>query len=390
MDPEKPKSDSPSEAESKRSPAERRVERLSSRDHERERDESSGPTRKAGDHSGSSDRSRSGSGGKAGAGSKSGSKAGPGATPDSESETRSTDGPPRLTERQRIEARERRRKGQRPRRRQASGSRPGGTSGESGGGNPLSRGVRATWVEVKRTGGFVWALILTALDRLGPAVRWLTAGLLELLAAAGAALSRLGRLIARAASHLGNALSAADRVLTPRRAWIVVVAAGIAALAASQFLDFRGVEVGQKAYDPILDITRAPRIDVQTPMDAHSVLLLAVSALAVAGLVGAAAGGRRAFGGLIALAGLATIAVTLLIDLPKGLDIAVAEISYSEVAAILLPGFWVQLSAGFVLAGGGLGLLALSGQRRRDRATDGSPERGRRERRRPADAGGLT
>ena len=393
MDPEKPKSDSTGERPAERPSAEQRVERLSRRERDNERGEQDAGRQPdtSKDREAGSDRTADSGVGEAGRPADSGGSADPGGSAGSvgsgnSADTGPAEAPPRLTERQRIEARERRRRGGRSRNRGSSGSGLGaaraGSRGDSGPGNPgpgnpLSRGVRATLVEVRRTAGFVWALILTGLDRLGPAVRWLTAALLELLSAAGTALSGLGRLLARAASRLGEALVVLDRLLTPRRALVVVVGAGIAALIASQFLDFRATEVGQAAYDPIQDITRAPRIDVQTPMDAHSILLLAVGAIALTGLVGATVGGRRAFGGLIALAGLATIAVTLLVDLPKGLDVAVAEISYSGVVAVLLSGFWVQLAAGFVLATGGLGLLALSGQRQRSRARQSDPESGR-------------
>lgn len=374
MDPEKPKSDSTGEPPSDRSPAERRVERLFSRDRDGRKRAREGDSPKD-----------------TGPGTESGSD-----RPD----TGSADSPPRLTERQRREAREQRRRGGRSRSSRPSGAGAGASRAGSTdvAGNPLSRGVRATLFELRRTAAFFRALILTGLDRIGPAVRWLTAALLDVFRAAGTAISALGRILARVASRLGGRLTALDRVLTPRRALVVVAAAGIATLIASQFLDFRATEIGQAAYDPIQDITRAPRIDVQTPIDSHSILLLVVGAVALAGLVGAAATGRRAFGGLIALAGVATIAVTLLIDLPNGLDVEVAEISYSGVVAVLLSGFWAQLAAGFVLAAGGLGLLALSGQRSTAPARQGGAEgsgsnreRGRRgDGRTPIDAGGLT
>jgi len=378
MDPEKPKSDSTGEPASRRPSAEQRVERLSRRDPEQENAEKS-------DASG-------------------GHETGTGKPDAGEPDAVTAKAPPRLTERQRKEAREQRRRGGRSRSRKSSGAGTGSThrGATESSGNPLSRGVRATLVELRRTAGFFRALILAGLDRLGPAVRWLTAALLELLRATGTALSGLGRLLAGAAAGLGKAVVALDRHSTPRRALFVVVGAGIAALVASQFLDFRATEVGQAVYDPIQDITRAPQIDVLNPIDAHWFLLLAVGAIALAGLAGAALTGRRVFSGLIALAGVVTVAVTLLVDLPQGLDTAVAEISYSGVAAVLLSGFWVQLAAGFVLAVGGIGLLAESGQRDRSGSRTGDgPEletgpgrerRGRGDQRnetQPLNAGGL-
>lgn len=377
MDPEKPKSDSTGERPSERLSAEQRADRLFRREggQKDERKPEDAPKDRA---------------------------AGSGGSDKPESDAVRT--PPRLTERQRREAREQRRQRGRSRSRKASDAGTGSTrlGATDGSGNPLSRGVRATLVELRRTAGFFRVLILSGLDRLGSAIRWLSTTLLELLRAAGAGLSALGRLLAAAASRLGKAVAVLDRHVTPRRALLGVVAAGIAALTASQFLDFRATEIGQAAYDPIQEIARAPRIDVLTPMDSHSILLLAVGAMALAGLAGTAITSSRVFGGLIAVAGIVTIAVTLLVDLPKGLDIAVAEISYSGVVAVLLSGFWAQLAAGFVLATAGLGLFALSRQRGRSvsptskAGTRSSEDRERRKtdsRRnepRPLNAGGLS
>jgi hypothetical protein len=359
LDPEKPKPEStggrPSERPSGDPSAEQRVERLSSRGSE-------GQSERKGERRSSS-----------------GAKEDPAKNTPGDARTAKA-GAPRLTERQRIAAREQRRRGGRNRNRKPSqNSRASDRSPRGGSGNPLSRGIRATLVELRRTGRFFKALILTALDRLGPALRWLSAGLLSLLAAAGGLLSGAVRVLGVAAGRIGHGLVLLDRVATPRRAFFLVAGAGATALIVSQFLDFRATEVGQAAYDPIQEITRAPRIDVQTPIDSHSIMLVLAGAVALAALAGAVLSGRRAFGVLIVLTGIATVAVTLLIDLPNGLDVAVAEISYSGVAAVLLPGFWLQLSAGFVLAASGLGLLALMGRRstsrERNQERDSRPKR---------------
>jgi hypothetical protein len=404
VDPEKRKSDSPSESPSDRASARSRVDRLTDPD---SRYSDSSP---AGKSPGASDPG--------------GEPASEAPSPDRTSSAKSSSRP-QLTERQRIEARELRRQKRR------SGGRAGGkagtgrsrgsggTGGQDGGptGNPLSRGVRATWLEIRRTAGYVWGLVLTGLDRLGPAVRYVTSGLISLLAVAGRGLAGIGRLVARASSRIGAGLLALDRVVTPRRALVAVAGAGVVALAASQFIDFRATEIGRAGYDPIRDITSAPRTDVLTPIDAHSIALLFIAGLALAGVVGIALTGKRLFGGLLTLAGAATLAVALLVDLPKGLDIAEAEISYSAVAAVLLSGFWIELAAGLVLVFAGLGLLLLSADgksratnresdnRRSDSNSRGTGagggeregrdrEGGRPARRegnpRPADAGGLS
>ncbi len=78
-----------------------------------------------------------------------------------------------LTEKQRIEAR---RKRQEQRRRRGTGrgsarrgsSKPGTAGAAGGSGNALSRGVRATGTEIRRTALFLVGALAAGLDRLGP------------------------------------------------------------------------------------------------------------------------------------------------------------------------------------------------------------------------------
>lgn len=235
------------------------------------------------------------------------------------------------------------------------------------------------------------------IERLGPAVRFVVAGLISGFAAIGRALAGTGRLVARGLTKVGAALLSIDRIVTPRRTLFVVVVAGVGALAVSQFIDFRATEIGRAGYDPIREIANAPRTDVLNPIGSHSIALLAFAALALTGLAGLLLTGKRLFAGLIALSGVVTIAVSLLVDLPRGLDVAEAEIAYSGVAAVLLSGFWIELAAGLVLATGGAELLLISDRagRRvsgREEMRPRGRERSRRRERsgRPADAGGLT
>jgi hypothetical protein len=266
---------------------------------------------------------------------------------------------PRLTERQRVEARrkraEQRRRGRKP--------APRGTRGTpTASGNALSRGVRATGTELRRTAIFLAGAIAEGLNRLGPVGRVVRTGTVELLRRIGRGLTALRRVLALGLARLGRIVRAADRRVTPRSATIAAAGFGTLALIVSQFLDFRATEIGQSGYQAVQEITRAPRRDLMTPIDAHSVLLLAVGLLCLAALTAFARSGRRRFGLIVAGCGLATIAVAVVIDLPQGLDVAEAEISYSEVAAVLLTGFWLQLAAGATLAATGLG-LALTGSR---------------------------
>jgi hypothetical protein len=165
-------------------------------------------------------------------------------------------------------------------------------------------------------------------------------------------------------------------VITPRRALLTIalVAAGI--LVASQFTDYRAIEIGQPGYAGLAGITGAPQVEVKTPIDTHSILLLALAAVALAGAAGSALTGRRQYAAGIALAGAGTLLVALAIDLPNGLDAAEAEFNYAGVEAVLLSGFWLELAAGTVLAVTGLSLLvspagrtATARSRREDRET---------------------
>ncbi len=97
---------------------------------------------------------------------------------------------------------------------------------------------------------------------------------------------------------------------------------------------------------------------MKTPIDTHSILLLALAAVALAGAAGTALTGRRQYAAAIAVAGAGAVLVALAIDLPRGLDVAEAEFNYSGVEAVLLSGFWLELAAGTVLAVTGLSLLA--------------------------------
>lgn len=255
-------------------------------------------------------------------------------------------GRPALTERQRIEARRKRMEQRRRRQR----SQPG---------NALSRGVRATAHEASRTARFLARSVAAAFEATGPVGRRLR----ELAAGGGKALVALAGLLAAALGGLLGMLRRGiawlDRTVTPRRATVATGALALILLVASQFTDFRATEIGQPGYGGIEEVITAPRVDVRTPIGAHSVLLLIVAAAGAAGLLGAARSGNRRAAWLMTLAGAVTVVVSLAVDLPAGLDLKEAAIGYSGTSAVLLSGFWMQLAAGVALAVGGL-ILASS------------------------------
>ncbi len=161
------------------------------------------------------------------------------------------------------------------------------------------------------------------------------------------------RLLRRGCALAARAATAASSVITPRRAiGFVIVAAG-ACLVASQFIDYRGVEIGQPGYASLPGVARPPTVDVRTAGQAHSYLLLPLGLIAaVLGVLCARRDRRRLGLGVVAL-GLVSIAVILLVDLPHGLDAGAETSRFAGASAVLEDGFYAELAAaaGLVLAG---------------------------------------
>jgi hypothetical protein len=164
------------------------------------------------------------------------------------------------------------------------------------------------------------------------------------LAGAEATLRALGRGATRAAVAVAT-------VLTPRRAIGLVMAASGALLVVSQFIDYRGVQIGATAVfeSPAgVHVAKLPTVDVQTAGHAHSYVLVPVGAIAVLlGLVLIWRGGRAArlaaLGAI--LAGAVSVALILLIDLPHGLDVGAQSSRFAGASAVLEKGFSAELAA---------------------------------------------
>ena len=204
------------------------------------------------------------------------------------------------------------------------------------------------------------------------------------------AFSRAERVLRRVGGAIARAATATSRILTPKRAVCLVVLACAAGLVVSQFIAYRSVEIGQAAYAG-LPAASPPTVGAETPTDSHSFVLIPIALLAA----GAAAAGlrseRRGLGRVIVVLGLLVIAVTLLIDLPAGLDASAQSSQFSGATAVLEDGFYAQLAAGAGLVLGGLLYYArpcririnLSGRaasarRRRRRRRDSSRRKGAR------------
>ncbi len=164
------------------------------------------------------------------------------------------------------------------------------------------------------------------------------------------------------------------------RSAAVILAAAIM-LAASQFVDYRGVEIGVAPVRGGGGGRAGRRRRIETPTGAaHAYLLLPVAVLAI-GALAFALRGRWRLGRAVSLLGLIAVAVSLLVDMPKGLDEGLTARAFEGARATLIEGFWVQLSAAAVLVVAGALLrryVAAAGREPAGRRTPRTRRRSRR------------
>jgi hypothetical protein len=182
---------------------------------------------------------------------------------------------------------------------------------------------------------------------------WLWPLLRPLLALFFRGMSRGERAVRRLGTLLVAGATAASRGVTPARAGAVLLCGAGLCLVASQFIDYRGVEIGQPGYAGLPGVARVPTVEVKTAGEAHAYLLVPVGVLAA--VLGALAlrRERRSFGLLVAALGVLALAVILLVDLPHGLDEGSQTSRFAGATAVLEDGFFAELAAagGMVLAG---------------------------------------
>jgi hypothetical protein len=167
------------------------------------------------------------------------------------------------------------------------------------------------------------------------------------LAIAQKVLGWLGERIVTAAAVI--AAVASTRV-TPRSTVAFVAMAAAVALGVSQFFDYSGIAVGANLYEgEVGGVAPVPLTDLERAGDAHLWLLLPVAILALV-IARETYRGQWQLGRLVGLLGLVGIAVSLLVDLPQGLDGGRSGASYSGGQAQLIEGWWAQLAASAVLA----------------------------------------
>jgi len=142
----------------------------------------------------------------------------------------------------------------------------------------------------------------------------------------------------------------AEREVTPRRAALAVAAVAAVALVGSQFADYRSVAIGTDEYIGVDEVAPAPEVEELTDSagSAHAWLGIPLGLAALLAVALCARGSRRAAWWLAPI-GLLTIALSLIVDMPKGLDEGDAAVAYQGAEASLLGGFWVQLACGALL-----------------------------------------
>jgi hypothetical protein len=192
------------------------------------------------------------------------------------------------------------------------------------------------------------------------------------LESARSARRRLGPVLA----GLGELI---QRHVTPANTLMAVGLGFAVALAVSQFVDYKGIAVGEPLYQgDAANVAPVPLTEVKQTGSAHYYALLPL-ALAAMVMIVLTRRGRWRFGRLVGLIGAIGIAVTLLIDRPEALDAGPLADAYAGSEAKLLDGYYAQLvaSIGLLLSGPLLGA-----QVRRDAGTDRGERRRDREQRR--------
>lgn len=230
------------------------------------------------------------------------------------------------------------------------GSKPGPADEESRkpGQDWLSKSVR------------VFVAALTEVLKLGREMLVIPAQIWLLVAEiAGAAILRVWRLALAPALRgawklIRYLFAAAERHVTPARAVAAVALAAAVGLAASQWLDYRSVTVGNDAYSGGVEaVAPAPDVARDRAGEAHAWVMVPL-ALAAMACVAVAVARRPRAGRLLIAIGIAAIAISVVVDAPKGLDEGAASVAYEGAEARLLEGFWAQIATGGVLAVCGL------------------------------------
>jgi len=154
----------------------------------------------------------------------------------------------------------------------------------------------------------------------------------------------------------GRTLHRAERALNPRRAALALALVGGTGLAASQFLDFRGVSIGGALYGGQVALDAPPPLTAQEVAGEANLWVPVALGIAIVACALIAPRRDRPRLGLVAAAlGGIGLAIVLAIDLPRGLDESAAR-PYGSAQVLLLEGFWIQSCASVLAIIAGLGI----------------------------------
>jgi len=148
---------------------------------------------------------------------------------------------------------------------------------------------------------------------------------------------------------LAAGLAVGERTVTPARGLAVVALAATITLGASQFGDYRAVQVGTPQYADVQEVAQAPQVDPAMPRSAHGVWVFAI-AVGCLFVTFFSVWRNWRLARLLLFAGLAVVAISVFVDRPEGLHLGTAGEAYAGADAVLLGAFWVQLFSGVTLA----------------------------------------
>jgi hypothetical protein len=205
--------------------------------------------------------------------------------------------------------------------------------------------------------------VASPLERAGRSARAVSGRVGRRLRPVGVVLLRLlavvERRLLRLATWSRRVATRASAVLTPQRAICLTILGSAALLVASQFVDYRAVEIGQPGYAG-LATANAPTTGVEAAGEAHSYLLVPIAlAGALLALVAMRNDRRRGLGRIVFALGLLSLAVILLVDLPAGRDVGAVASRFSGAKAVLYDGFYAEIAAAAGMMLGGI-LLVLA------------------------------
>jgi hypothetical protein len=211
----------------------------------------------------------------------------------------------------------------------------------------LNRALLRTWPRLAAAGRRVAAVFK-------PPLRWLNRRLRPAAVLALRAFSWLERRLRRLAALVARVARRIWAATTFERAICAAIVVAALALVASQFVEYRSVELGQPGYAGLPASAEPPKVGKQAAGEAHTYLLIPVALLAGALALVALRRRRRQLGRAVFVLGLVSLAVILLVDLPAGQDASAEETRFSGATAVLEDGFYLELAAAAGLAIGGL------------------------------------